>query len=84
MVKTFTPIYIKQFALSTIEQIKQEKNAKASQLQLLEPPKPSEPLQTGLLTKQGAIQKNWKLRFFVGQYFCFTVLICFKFSNLEP
>jgi hypothetical protein len=66
VVKTFTPIYIKQFALSTIYEIKQEKNERASQLQLSTPPTPSEPLQKGLLTKQGAITKNWKLRFFVG------------------
>ena len=65
--KTFTPIYVKHYALALIHQIKLEKSARVTQLQLLKPPAPSEPLQTGVLVKQGAITKNWKTRFFVGK-----------------
>lgn len=67
LVTTFTPLYVKHYALALVHQLKIEKNARVSQLQLLRPPIPSEPLQTGVLQKQGAIAKNWKTRFFVGE-----------------
>lgn len=67
LVQTFTPLYIKHYALALVHQLKIEKNARISQYQLLKPPVPSEPLQTGTLVKQGAVAKNWKTRFFVGE-----------------
>ena len=67
VMKTFTPQYIKHYALALVHQIKVEKDTRVSQMQLLTPPTPSEPLQTGILVKQGAITKNWKSRFFVGE-----------------
>lgn len=66
--KTFTPVYVKHYALALIHQLKLEKVKKASQLLLQKPPTPSEPLQTGVLVKQGAIAKNWKSRYFVGAF----------------
>lgn len=62
---TFTPYYIKGYAAELVRQLKLEAEATPSPYQLLDYELPKEPLKTGMLTKQGAIRKSWKDRYFV-------------------
>lgn len=63
---TFVPVYTKSYALALIDKLKKEaEGGEGTKWQLRTPPVPKEPLKEGWITKQGAVQKNWKKRFFV-------------------
>lgn len=64
--ETFTPIYVKSYAIGLIEKLKEEADpATPVPWQLKTPPIPAEPLKEGWLEKQGAVKVNWKKRYFV-------------------
>ena len=63
---TFTPIYIKSYALGLIEKLKREADPGTPLAwQLRTPPIPDEILKEGWITKLGAVKQNWKRRYFV-------------------
>jgi len=69
VMKTFTPLYAKSYALGLIEKLKMEADAKAAgggfEWQLKTPPIPSETLKEGWMEKLGEVRRNWKRRYFV-------------------
>lgn len=61
----FQPLYLKNFAIGIVKELKAERAAQPRLYRLAEPPVPKEPLKTGTLTKLGGVRANWKTRFFV-------------------
>jgi len=66
VVETFTVQYTKAYALAIVRICKEEVNApKKPEWQLTKRPEWKEDYKAGYLTKQGAVNKNWKQRWFV-------------------
>lgn len=65
-VETFTVQYTKAYILAMVREVKEAMNAEPEpDWQLEERPPWTKEFKTGFLTKEGAVRKSWKKRWFV-------------------
>jgi hypothetical protein len=70
ILKTFTTEYTKWYAIYLVKKLMRDaaKDAFPEEWKLMKRPESKEDIKCGYLTKEGAIRKNWKKRFFVVKY----------------